>query len=173
MKHHLTGYMNVDPPFSIPRHRQGEQWRHERRRDRAAQAESGIDPAAGDERIREQIVLIGEETTKSETQRPNVPPSLRFGIAPQIFDRQQPHDTESDPNQQLRCVETRDRRVEENQMSIIGDRRDAKCQRSESIQPPETRAVTGSYRNECDREQKPCRESDTVKKRQSSDRPTD
>ena len=42
----------------------------------------GVDPAACDEGIREQKQLIGEETTKTETQRPHMPPSLRFGIAP-------------------------------------------------------------------------------------------
>jgi hypothetical protein len=147
--------MYVDPPFSISRHREGKQRRHERSGDRAAQAESGIDPAAGDEGICEQKELIGEETPKSETQRPNVPPSLWFGVTPQILDRQQPDDAEPDANQQLRRVETRDRRLEEKQSRIIGNRRDTKCQCGEQIKPPQTRAVTGSYRNECDREQQP------------------
>ena len=136
VKHHLAGHMNVDPPFSISRHRQGQQWRHERCRDCAAQAESGIDPAAGNEHIREQKELISKETPESETQRPNVPPLRWFCVAPQVLDRQQPDDTEPDSNQQLRCVETRDQRVEEKQLRIVGNRRETRCQCSEQIKPP-------------------------------------
>ena len=78
--------MNVNPPFSISCHRQGEQRCGERRRNGATQAEPGVNPAARDEGIGEQEQLIGEETTESETQWPDVPPSLRFGIAPQVLD---------------------------------------------------------------------------------------
>jgi len=123
--------MNVDPPLSISRHRQREQGRHERRRDCAAQAEPGIDPTAGDESIREQEQLIGEETAESKTKRPDVPPSLRFGIAPQILYCQQSNDAKSDAHQELRRVETQGRRVDEKQMRVIGDRRDTKCQSAE------------------------------------------
>ena len=94
-----------------------------------------------------------------------MPTSLRLGIAPEILDRQQPNDTEPNANQQLRRIETGPRRAEKEQVSIIGDRRDAKCQCAGQIKPPETRTVTGSYRNECDREQQPCGEPDAVKKR--------
>src|SRR6516165_8546451 len=81
--------------------------------DGAAQAQPAIDPAAGDEGVREQEQLIGEKTAKSETQRPNVPTSLWFGIAPEILDRQQPNDSEPDTYQQLRRIKTRHRRTEE------------------------------------------------------------
>jgi hypothetical protein len=80
--------MNIDPPFAISCHRQGEQRRRERCHDRSPEAEPAIDPAAGDEGIREQEELISEQTTERQAHRPNMPTSVLFGVAPEVLYRQ-------------------------------------------------------------------------------------
>src|SRR5262245_27471010 len=77
---HLTRHLNVDAPFSVARHREGKQGGHESRRNRSPETKPWINSAAGDERVREQEQLKGEETTQSETQWPDVPVLMAFGI---------------------------------------------------------------------------------------------
>jgi hypothetical protein len=87
VQHDLSGHVDINPPFSIAGHGQGEQRSHERRNDRAAKCETGIDAAAGDEGIGKQEQLVREQPADRDAQGPNVPSPFRFCIAPEILDR--------------------------------------------------------------------------------------
>jgi len=120
------------------------------RRDRPPETEARINSAAGDKRVREKEHFIGEEATEGETQRPDVPVLMRLRIAPQVLDRQQPKDAKPDANQQLRGVPGRLGGVHDKQVTVIADSRDAECEGSGEVEPPESAAVvvaSGHQRN--------------------------
>ena len=87
VQHHLSGHVDIHPPFTIAGHGQGQQRGHERRDDRPAKGKPGIDAAAGDEGIGKQEQLVREQPADRDAQGPDVPAPFRFCIAPEILDR--------------------------------------------------------------------------------------
>ena len=131
--------------------------------------EARINSAAGDERVREQEHFIGEEATEGETQRPDVPVSIAFGIAPQILDRQQPEHAKPDASKELRTVPALGR-VYDEQVTVVADSRDAEYERSEEVEPPEPGGTAGASRHQRNCEQQPCGQPEAVKRRQDRER---
>ena len=67
--------------------------------------------------------------------------AIPFGIAPQILDRQQPKDAKPDAGQQLRPLPAGLGGVYDGQIEVVADSRDAECEGSEEVEPPEPGAV--------------------------------
>ena len=128
----LARDMDVDPPLTIAGHRQGEQRRHKRRDDRAAESEPGIDPPAGDKGVGEQ------ETTRRRTGRRAPGTAARHATAAAA--RYCARDFRSSAGRQHRTRsrvnscdggEPRSFGIDAQQPGVIGDRAEAKRQRSE------------------------------------------